>query len=609
MAMTMKRKASRRSHFINQRQAVRLLRSGILLRFDFTLEEMLRHIVETARQVIGSRYAALAVVDEQGKVVQFIHSGITPERARKIGELPKGRGLLGLIMESGRPIRLKDLTRHPKAWGFPPHHPPMKSFLGVPISVGGKPYGRLYLTEKIGAPSFTKADEDLAVLLAAQASAALERALLTERARQTERLVILNEIVSSLNRLTSEASLMEAVVKGVEKAVPYAEASLCLYREEEDAFAGCVASAESQLGRLHQRWKGKSLKVSRTPFGACIRNKEPIRVADLQKPETPFARWLLRHKIRSFIAAPIVLDGAVMGILFAGSRYANPFSDEDLTFLKGVADQVAVGLKNVRLLRQLREKERLRGLLLNKVLTAQEEERRRISHELHDQIGQLITALLIQLQILERDLSGDALKERLVPLRQLADQIASQLHHIAWELRPPALDELGLPAALERTVSEWSARFGIPCLLQFKGLDGAVLPPEVSIGVYRIVQEALTNVAKHSKATSAQVSVCRQGNILQVTITDDGVGFHPAALLQEADQNKKLGLVGMMERAVMLSGKVVIDSQPGEGTQVTALLPINGTLPPETSLVLKAKGGVFNDRKRSVGASRTRSDR
>ncbi len=572
----MKTEKTRRKTGMTQSQAIRLLRSGILLRFDFTLEEMLQHIVDTARQVIGAKYAALAVTDEEGEIVRFVYSGLSPEKARLIGEMPKGRGVLGVIMESGQPLRLRDVTRHPKAYGFPPHHPVMRSFLGVPIPVGGRPFGRLYMTEKIGARFFSKGDEELALLLAAQAAAALERAVLADRARETERLTILNEIVSALNRLTSEPAIMEAVVKGLEKAFPYSEASFCLYREEEDAFGGCVASAESRLGGLHRRWKGRPLKVSRTPFEICIRDRTPIRVTDLQNPTTPFGRWLLRQGIKSFLSAPVVVDQTVLGILFVGSALTNAFSEEDPTFVKGIADQVAVGLKNVRLLRQLREKERLRGLLLNKLVTAQEEERRRISHELHDQTGQLITALLIQLQLLERDLGDGKTVERISSLRRLADQIASQLHHIAWELRPPALDELGLAAALERTCSEWSERFGIPCHLQFQGLDGTVLAPEVAIGVYRIVQEALTNVAKHSKAHSAQVRVCRQGNTLQVTVSDDGIGFRPSALLHHADEEKKLGLVGMMERALMLSGKVVIDSKPGKGTQVSALLPLNG---------------------------------
>lgn len=124
-------------------QLVKLLQSGILLRFDRTLEETLQRITETARFVIGAKYAALAVLDEQRRIARFFYSGLSKEEAERIGQLPQGRGMLGVLIEEGKPLRLRDVTKHPKAYGFPPHHPVMRSFLGVPIFVNGKPFGRL----------------------------------------------------------------------------------------------------------------------------------------------------------------------------------------------------------------------------------------------------------------------------------------------------------------------------------------------------------------------------------------------------------------------------------------------------------------------------------
>lgn len=581
--MTRERKNSRRERITVQRQMAKLLESGVLLRFDRTLDETLQHIVDVARLVIGARYCALAVLDESGKFSRFFYSGVSKEEAEKIGELPQGRGLLGLIIEEGKVIRLRDLTKHPKAFGFPPNHPVMKTFLGVPIFVNGKAFGRLYLTEKIGGREFTKQDEKLALLLAAQASVAIERAILTEQANRTERLKLLNEIIGSLSRLTDEQSVLETATEGIHAALPFAEVATVLYRPNESLSLLCFPKS-SRLGLQLRR---PCLKVHRTPFVICMQEKKPLSLPNMsiEKAETPFERWLARRGFRSLIAVPVFMGEQVLGVIFAAAIQPDAFNRDDLTFLQTISDHVAVALTNARLLQELREKERVRGLLLTKVVTAQEEERKRISHELHDQIGQLLTALLIQLQLLERDLKWDRgqgtrdtfeppLLERLKLLKQLAEEISLQLHHIAWELRPPALDELGLVAALERITDEWSKRFNIPCEFTTNGSINDEILPEMAIGVLRIVQEALTNIAKHAKASKARVSVQQEDSELVVTVEDNGVGFKVSEILKHPDENKRLGLLGMMERAAMLSGNLTIDSKPGKGTKVQVRIPL-----------------------------------
>jgi signal transduction histidine kinase len=551
---------------------VKLLESGVLLRFDRTLDETLQHIVDAARVVIGAKYAALAVLGEDGQLSRFFYSGLSEEEARKIGEPPKGRGVLGLIIKEGEPLRLKDVTKHPKAYGFPPHHPVMRSFLGVPIIVNGKPFGRLYLTEKIGGRTFTKQDEKLALLLAAQAAATIERAMLAEQANRTERLELLNELVSKLNRLADEKSVLETATEGIHASLPFAEVATVLYRPDESLSLLCFPEG-SRLGLQLRR---PCLKVNRTPFAVCMQERKSVILSEIsvEKAKTPFERWLARRGFRSLIAVPVALGEQVLGVIFAAAVQPDAFSRDDLTFLQTVSDHVAVALANARLLQELREKERIRGLLLNKVVTAQEEERKRISHELHDQIGQLLTALLIQLQLLERDLSEPSLKDRLKVLKQLAEEISIHLHHIAWELRPPALDELGLLAALERVTEEWSKRFNIPCEFEVNGAFNGQIEPEVAIGVFRIVQESLTNIAKHARATHARVTVQQENGELVVTVEDNGVGFRVKDVMRHPDENKRLGLLGMMERAAMLSGKLDIESKPGKGTKVQLRIPL-----------------------------------
>lgn len=554
-----------------QDQMEKLIRSGVLLRFDRTLDEILQRIVDTAVYVIGTRYAALAVLDETGNIAKFVFSGMSKEAEELIGKLPKDRGFFGLLIEDGKPLRLKDVTKHPKFRGFPPH--PIRSFLGVPIIVNGQPYGQLYLTEKIGSHAFTKRDEELAVLLVKQAVPAIERATLSEQANQTERLKLLNEIVGLLNRSPDERTVMDAALSGVQSALPFAEAAICLYHFPDEPFPVLCFPEGSKLGKSLRK---PCLKVMRTPFSSCIHERKIVRVNELslERAVTPFERWLIRRNFKSLMGVPIPLGEEVLGVLFVVSYYPDAFSDDDVTFLQAISEHVAVALRNVRLLQELQEKERVRGLLLSKVLTAQEEERRRISHELHDQTGQLLTAMLIQLQLLERSLSEPNHQERIAVLKQLADEIASRLHHIAWELRPPALDDLGLVAALERTVDEWSSRFNVSCEFQVNGLNGDYITPAIAIGIFRIVQEALTNIAKHAQATQAKVVVQQQNGQLTVIVEDNGIGFKPETVLQHPDQNRKLGLLGMIERAAMLGGEVAIHSKPGKGTCVIVRLPL-----------------------------------
>ncbi|MGQ9463767.1 MAG: GAF domain-containing protein [Candidatus Fervidibacter sp.] len=553
-------------------QIVKLLEAGVLLRFDRTLDETLQRIVDTARLIIETKYAALAILDENRKISHFVYSGMDEETVKRVGKTLEGLGLFGLNIEDGKPLRIHDVTDHPEAFGFPEHHPTMRSLLIVPISIDGKPSGRLYLSEKVNGRKFTKQDEKLAILLANQAAVTIERAILSEQANRTGRLELLNELIGKLNRLSGEKNVFEAVTEGIQSALPFAEVATVLYRPDESLSLLCFPEG-SRLGLQLRR---SCLKVNRTPFVICTQEGKPLMLSNMnmENARTPFERWIIRKGFRSLIAVPVSNGEQILGVIFAASAHPDAFNRDDLTFLQTVSDHVAVALVNARLLQELREKERIRGLLLNKVVTAQEEERKRISHELHDQIGQLLTALLIQLQLLERDLSEPPLKERIKVLKQLAEEISLHLHHIAWELRPPALDELGLLAALEKATEEWARRFNIPCEFVVNGAIDGEVQPEVAIGVFRIVQEALTNVAKHAKATYARVSVLQENGNLVVTVEDNGVGFKVKDILHCPDENKRLGLLGMMERASMLSGTLTIDSKPGKGTKVQVRFPL-----------------------------------
>ena len=227
-----------------------------------------------------------------------------------------------------------------------------------------------------------------------------------------------------------------------------------------------------------------------------------------------------------------------------------------------------------RLLDELRAKELLRRELLEKVISAQEDERKRVARELHDETSQSLASLMVGLKVLE---SADRLEEvrgKALELRSIADRVLRGVHDLAWELRPSLLDSLGLAAAIQRSAEEYGERLGLSIDCQLTGFNQRRLPPEVETAVYRIVQEALTNAAKHAHAIRVSVVLRHRGTSLLAIVEDDGGGFDVEAVLGAAAVEKRLGLFGMSERAALLGGRFSVESAPGRGTTVFVEIPL-----------------------------------
>lgn len=219
--------------------------------------------------------------------------------------------------------------------------------------------------------------------------------------------------------------------------------------------------------------------------------------------------------------------------------------------------------------------QQMRQLLLHQLLTTQEDERRQIARELHDQLGQDLTALLLEIKALERAaVAGTAVANRVTQVQQVALQISAEVRTLALQLHPPALEHLGLLATLASYVEEWSARALIPVEVHTTGLDGVRLPPQLEIALYRLVQECLTNILKHAQATDVSLIIERHANLVQLTVEDDGVGFDVAAAQQGAHTARRLGLIGMQERVAQLGGTWSIESEPGRGTTIIVRIPL-----------------------------------
>lgn len=276
------------------------------------------------------------------------------------------------------------------------------------------------------------------------------------------------------------------------------------------------------------------------------------------------------------VAVPLTVKQQRVGLLNLACRGDGCFEEDDLDLLQAIGQQLGVAIENARLWEEVRRKERMRGELLKKVITAQEEERRRIARELHDETGQALTSLLVALRLLEGAQSLEEARSLIENMRQVVNQTLDEIHNLALELRPSVLDDLGLVPALARHAQTCRTRFGLQVDFVTAGLGNTRLPREIETTLYRIAQEALTNVARHARASHASVLLERRGNAVVLVVEDDGRGFDAEEVLAAADDRRRMGLYGMEERATLVGGQLTIESSPGAGTTISVEIPLEG---------------------------------
>ena len=532
-----------------------LVDAGIALSSELSLDALLQRLTETAASLTGARYAALGVIDTSGQGLErFVTTGVDAETHAAIGDLPRGRGLLGVLIREAETLRLHDIADDPRSVGFPRHHPPMRTFLGVPILLRGVAYGNLYLTEKDGG-DFTEEDEELTQLLAAQAAVAIENARLYESStRWLRQLASLNEIGTALASEIELEPLLELVARRLRElvqarlvliALPQGEAMTVAAAEGDDAYG--IAGARLQFGstkagRVLQR--GRSERVD--------------SVLDDPEVDQQAARQL---GVRSALYVPLIARGRSIGVVIAhdkeGPRPA--FTDDDLRLAESLADRAAVAVDL---------SERVGRDALARAVAAQEIERKRLARELHDETGQALTSILLGLKPLEQTAATDEDRAAVASVRELVVSTLQDVRRLAVELRPSALDDFGLSTAVERLAETFRDNTGMPVDLEAQ-LGDARLPTEVETTLYRIVQEALANIVKHAEATHVSIFLTRKENSVAAVIEDDGKGFDT-----NATGDDTLGIVGMRERVGIVGGRLVIESAKGSGTTIAAEVPI-----------------------------------
>ena len=542
--------------------------SGILGELD--LEVVLGQVLDSARELTGARYAALGVLDAAGDgLARFVTVGVDAATERRIGSPPTGHGVLGELIRNPHALRLADVGEHPASYGFPAGHPPMHSFLGVPILIAERPYGNLYLTEKGGGEPFSDEDEAALMLLAQFAGLAIDHARRfggsVARREELERVVDALETTTQIARALAGQTDLDAILALVAKRGRALVSARSLVIELLDRDELVIAALAGELPRdLINRRLGLADSVASTALNTLATQRLEDELNRLRFTQGGLGSAGVQAS--AGLVVPLTFQGQAYGALVAIDRLTDgpQFSAQDQRLLEAFAASAATAVGTARSAADERDRARV---------AAAEEERRRWARELHDETLQGLAAVALALAGARRDASpgalGDALELAAESLRSEIDGLRS----LITELRPAALDELGLESAVA-ALAERAARQGIQVELLVdlgyeRGRRPDRLAPELEIAIYRIIQEALTNARKHGGATSARVEVVEDAERVELTVRDEGRGFDPAVRRAGG-----FGLVGMRERVELASGTLEVQSAPGQGTTVRATLPI-----------------------------------
>jgi len=542
----------------------RLVEVGRALVSNLDLESVLQAVLEAARDLTGARYAALGVLNDRGDgLEQFLTIGIDSATRARIGDLPRGHGVLGVLIHDPKPLRLTVVGAHPRSYGFPAGHPPMTSFLGVPVRIRDAVYGNLYLTDKAGG-EFDEADEEAVVVLAEWAGHAIANARLyssaTERRDELQRAIAGFEAALAVARAvggeTDLDRILELIVKRGRALVDARSMFVALEtggRWQVEAVAGELdASLVHRLVDVHDSVAADVLVFHQPVHLACEPDSTVTVIEGVEA--------------RAALLVPLVFRGVAVGVLGAVDPASADaaFTSEDARVLEAFASSGATAVATGRNVAEERAR---------RAIEASEAERRRWARELHDETLQDLASLKMILSTARR--SDDPVRVGSI-LDQATEQLTlgiASLRQLITDLRPPILDEAGVQPALEHlvdrlaVVSDLDVRMNID--LAFEGGRRSFrLAPAVEDALYRVVQEALNNVVKHAGATRVDVTIVEANGRIDLRIADDGVG------LAGRRDSTGFGLIGMRERIELIGGSIEFVSPEAGGTEIRASVPV-----------------------------------
>ncbi len=551
------------SGVLDERRLRELIEVGRGLLAELDPEAVLTRVLEVACNLTGARYAALGVLDaDRHGLERFITRGIDEEEKRAIGNLPRGRGVLGLLIEEPTPLRLGNVGDHPRSYGFPPGHPPMANFLGVPVVIRGRAWGNLYLTEKAGG-DFDEADEQSALVLAEWTAIAVDNARLYHNVeeqrdnleRAVRNLESTSEIAHAVGGETDLSRILETIVKRGRALV--GARSLLILLEDRDQLRIAAAAGEFDLDPKMR------LPVLGSAPGRVFKARHAARIRNLNQSlvEQP----LSQGTGAAALMVPLIFRGRPVGVLVALDPLGRDieFSDEDEQMLGSFAASAATAVA----MAQSVAEDKVRNSI-----EAAELERGRWARELHDEALQSMGGIRVLISTARRISTDHKTDDLLAQTLDRVDHTIAEMRRLIADLRPATLDELGLATALEALIERltWGEVLDVRLDVDLDfdaGRQPTRLLGQIEDTVYRLVQEALNNAARHSGTDQASVEVAESGEDILVRVEDEGRGF------TTADVTEGFGLLGMRERVELAGGSLVVTSVPGEGTSITATLP------------------------------------
>ena len=522
---------------------------------DLELGTVLQRIVESACALIGARYGALGVIGADGEertLAEFVYTGIDDDTAARIGHLPEGHGILGLLVREPRTLRLSDLSEHPASYGFPPNHPPMRSFLGSPVRVAGEVFGNIYLTEPQDGGEFTEEHEDLVEALALAAGVAVQNARLYDQLARRERwLEAAREITSALLTGADPGEVLQEVARRARELVEADTATISLPDR-----SGRELLLEVADGLHAEDLRGRRYQLEGSISGDVLRSKAPAVFADVSHD----GRWqqpiVAMGDLGPAIFLPLVAGDRAIGTLVVANRVGRPpLDDDDLRTLQSFAAQAAVALEFGRAQTAL-------GRL------ALVEDRERIGRDLHDSVIQRLFATALSLQALVRLVEPvEGAPERVQEAVGELDATIRDIRSTIFALQAERSGTGGVRERILAVAADASRALGFRPHVSFDGIIDANVDDAVAENLVLILREALTNVARHARARSVAVTIAVAEDV-RLGVTDDGAGFDPT-LTPPGE-----GLRNMRERARQVGGEVEIDSAPGRGTVIRWRAPL-----------------------------------
>ncbi|GAA0571842.1 GAF domain-containing sensor histidine kinase [Paractinoplanes ferrugineus] len=543
-----------------------LLKANQALLSDLEVRPLLQRLAVSARELVGARYAALGILDGNGGLAEFIHTGMPTDAVQAIGPLPRGKGLLGAIIDNPQPIRLDDIAAHLHSVGFPPGHPPMKSFLGVPIRIRDEVFGNLYFTDSHNG-SFSSDDEELAVALAATAAVVINNARHYETSRRRgDWLAATATITRDMLSTTEESSPLKAIA---EHAYRLADADLVavLLPADPDRTALLVDTAigGSATGTAARTLIGSRTEVDDTLCGHVLVTGSPVRLDDATErsglPPTVLAESL---DVGPVLVAPLIGSEQARGVLTVARLPGRPpFRTDDLELTAAFANQASVALE---LAEARMERDRMTLL----------DERDRIAADLHDHIIQRLFAAGLTLQAVAARMGGHPAIPRITGVIDELDDTIAQIRTTIFAIQQTATaTPEGLRARVLGLVTESAAILGFPPALRFSGpvdtlMADATDPGGLADDLSAVLRESLSNVARHAHAGRVEVEVAVHAGPeirLSVRVSDNGIGTGTGT--------RRSGLANLRQRAERRGGSFTLTSNTPSGTCVEWSVPVD----------------------------------